>query len=169
MLNSLASSWQLHESGTAYFGVWNLLIRYITFLGMGILLWTARRNVLVYLKEPVLLHAWMLSIHVCVLGALSAEYLQWAKASGASTQYKLGLTVLWGVYALVLIIYGIWKMVRYLRLAAIILFGITLIKLFFYDLAGASTITKTVSFISLGVILLLVSYLYNRYKEKLFS
>jgi uncharacterized membrane protein len=46
---------------------------------------------------------------------------------------------------------------------------ITLIKLFMYDLAGAGTITKTVSFISLGVLLLVVSFLYNKYKDVLFG
>jgi uncharacterized membrane protein len=46
---------------------------------------------------------------------------------------------------------------------------ITLVKLFLYDLAESGTITKTVSFISLGAILLLVSYLYHRYKEALFG
>jgi uncharacterized membrane protein len=41
--------------------------------------------------------------------------------------------------------------------------------LFIYDLDKAGTVAKTVSFISLGAILLLVSYLYNRYKEVLFG
>lgn len=50
-----------------------------------------------------------------------------------------------------------------------VLFLVTISKLFFYDLAEAGTITKTVSFLSLGAILLLVSYLYNRYKDALFG
>jgi uncharacterized membrane protein len=73
------------------------------------------------------------------------------------------------VYALFLIVLGIRNKQKPVRMAAIVLFGITLVKLFFYDLADAGTITKTISFISLGVILLLVSFLYNKYKEVLFG
>jgi len=79
------------------------------------------------------------------------------------------LSILWGVYALALVVLGIRKKQKHLRLAGIALFLVTLIKLFLYDLAGAGTITKTVSFISLGVLLLVVSFLYNKYKEVLFG
>jgi uncharacterized membrane protein len=49
------------------------------------------------------------------------------------------------------------------------LFGITLIKLFFYDIAQLDTIFKTVIFISLGLLLLVISFLYNKYKKRLFG
>jgi uncharacterized membrane protein len=70
---------------------------------------------------------------------------------------------------MMLVVLGIRKKQKHLRLAGIALFMITLIKLFMYDLAGAGTITKTVSFISLGVLLLVVSFLYNKYKDVLFG
>jgi uncharacterized membrane protein len=83
-----------------------------------------------------------------------------------STQsYKLGLSILWGVYALFLIILGIWKHKQYLRIAAIILFSITLMKLFFYDISNLNTIAKTIVFVSLGVLLLIISFLYTKYKS----
>jgi uncharacterized membrane protein len=169
LLNYMAEEYSLRTKGSEYFGALNLLIRYIVFIVLGILLWFGRRSIIIFVKEKTLVNAWTLAINVCMLAIICAEYLHWAKALGANNQYKLGLTVIWGVYALLLIIYGIWKKVQFLRIAAIALFGGTLVKLFFYDLAGAGTITKTISFISLGVILLVVSYLYNRYKEKLFS
>jgi uncharacterized membrane protein len=67
------------------------------------------------------------------------------------------------------VVLGIRKKQKHLRLAGIVLFLVTLIKLFLYDLAGSGTITKTISFISLGVLLLVVSFLYNKYKEVLFG
>jgi len=85
---------------------------------------------------------------------------------GASEQsYKLGLSILWGEYALFLIGLGIWKKKQYLRIGAIILFGVTLIKLFVYDIAHLNTISKTIVFCSLGVLLLIISFLYNKYKS----
>ncbi len=52
-----------------------------------------------------------------------------------SASNKLALSILWGIYALLLIILGIWKKKKHLRIGAIALFAVTLIKLFFYDIS----------------------------------
>jgi uncharacterized membrane protein len=54
--------------------------------------------------------------------------------------------------------------VRTLRMIAMVLFGIAILKIFFYDLSFLETIYRIVSFIGLGIILLTVSYLYQRYR-----
>jgi uncharacterized membrane protein len=87
--------------------------------------------------------------------------------SESDQSYKLGLSILWGVYALLLIILGIWKNKKYLRISAIVLFGVTLVKLFFYDIASLNGISKTIVFVSLGLLLLIISFLYNKYKHKI--
>ena len=69
------------------------------------------------------------------------------------------------LFALGLIVLGIWKRIPHARIAGIFLFGATLLKLFFYDIEHLATIPKTIIFVALGMLLLLVSYLYNRYKE----
>jgi uncharacterized membrane protein len=66
---------------------------------------------------------------------------------------------------LILIGLGIWKKKKYLRIGAIALFGITLYKLFFYDISDLDTIAKTIVFVSLGALLLIISFLYNKYKQ----
>jgi uncharacterized membrane protein len=85
--------------------------------------------------------------------------------AGAENSYKLGLSILWGFYSLFLIVLGIWKNKKYLRIGAIILFSVTLLKLFLYDIAHLETIAKTVVFVSLGILLLIISFLYNKYKH----
>jgi hypothetical protein len=77
---------------------------------------------------------------------------------------NLSLTILWGIYALMLIILGIAKRQKHLRVMAIVLFSITLIKLFLVDIARFDTIGKTIVFVSLGTLLLIISFLYNKYK-----
>jgi uncharacterized membrane protein len=167
-LNELGRYYQyLHEVETP-FGMWNFNIRYIV-AAMMILLLLQGRDIAKSFSEKKVNNSWQLIIHGMVLALLSAEYLHWTGISGDGDQYKLGLSILWGVYALYLIIWGIYKKQKHLRLAAIVVFIITLGKLFIYDLDEAGTVTKTISFISLGAILLLVSYLYNRYKEVLFG
>ena len=50
-------------------------------------------------------------------------------------------------------------------MGAIVMFGLTLIKLFFYDISHLDTIAKTVVFVVLGILLLIISFLYNKYKH----
>ncbi len=47
----------------------------------------------------------------------------------------------------------------------IAIFGVTLIKLFIYDVSHMDTIPKTILFVSLGILLLIISFLYNKYKH----
>jgi uncharacterized membrane protein len=102
---------------------------------------------------------------VSVLTVSSSELIKWMNVAESAESYKLGLSILWGVYSLVLISLGIWKKKKYLRIGAIALFAVTLIKLFFYDLSSLDTISKTIVFVSLGVLLLIISFIYNKYKN----
>ncbi|SMD32431.1 Predicted membrane protein [Reichenbachiella faecimaris] len=71
--------------------------------------------------------------------------------------------VVWALSALILMVVGMKLRMKPLRLASLVVFTITIAKLFFYDLAGNST-GKIISFILLGVILLLISFLYQKLK-----
>ncbi|WP_447635684.1 DUF2339 domain-containing protein [Flavobacterium microcysteis] len=102
---------------------------------------------------------------ILVIWILSAEMLIWLNAFNIYENNKLGLSILWGIYSLLLISYGIWKSKKHLRILAIVLFGITLLKLFFYDIVHLNTIRKTIVFVSLGILLLVISFLYNKYKH----
>jgi len=44
-----------------------------------------------------------------------------------------------------------------------------LLKLFFYDISHLNLISKAIVFISLGALLLIISFLYNRYKHAIFD
>ena len=86
---------------------------------------------------------------------------------GSDASYKLALSILWGVYALFLVVIGIWKNKKHLRIGAIIIFTLTLVKLFAYDISHLNTISKTIVFVSLGILLLIISFLYNKYKANI--
>ncbi len=146
-------------------GTFHIIIRYISIGFFGLLLYATYRYVQ---QEFVGLHLRLVFELVCftaLLWVISSELLHWMDVSGAaqSQAYKLALSILWGVYALLLIGYGIWKRKAHLRIAAMFLFGLTLLKLFFYDIAHLNTISKTIVLVSLGVLLLISSFLYNKY------
>ena len=78
---------------------------------------------------------------------------------------QLALSLAWLVYAVGLICFGIWRRLRWLRLAAMVLFAFIIVKIFAYDLRFLTAAIRYISFAVLGVILLGVSYLYQRYKS----
>ena len=78
---------------------------------------------------------------------------------------QLTLSLAWLVYAIGLIVFGIWRRMRWLRLAAMALFAFIIIKIFAYDLGFLKAALRSISFVGLGVILLAVSYLYQRYRS----
>jgi uncharacterized membrane protein len=75
---------------------------------------------------------------------------------------QLVLSIIWGVYATFLMVWGIWRSRREQRWLALGLLLLTIAKVFLIDLASLERIYRIASFLALGVILLLVSYLYQR-------
>jgi uncharacterized membrane protein len=77
-----------------------------------------------------------------------------------------GLSVLWTVYALAAMAIGLWRDVAALRRAAIALFALTVGKVLLVDLAGLDALYRIVSFVVLGAVLLLASFLYARLRRR---
>ena len=65
-----------------------------------------------------------------------------------------------------LIYFGLFRQMKHLRIAGFILFGVILVKLFFYDLSHLDTLSKTIVFVSLGVLLLVSSFFYQKIAKK---
>jgi hypothetical protein len=75
------------------------------------------------------------------------------------------LTVAWTIEGLGLMAAGFLLRERTLRLSGLGLFAVCLFKVFVIDLRGLETIYRIFSFIVLGIILLLVSFAYTKYKD----
>lgn len=146
-----------------------LYVRYICFIALGSLVWGAWHTLKNIPGRNDAVRIYSTVFNVVLLSVICNEFIHWMHLSGYPGLYKLGLSIICGLYALVLIFVGIRIRQKHLRISAIILFGVTLIKLFFYDLAALSTVSKTIVLIILGVILLIVSFLYNKYKSAIFG
>lgn len=146
----------------------NIGIRYISFALVSLNLWSVFSslkddlNIELPLKPPAIFEC-LLSI--TIVWVLSSELINWLDILYSAEAYKLGLSILWGAYSLLIISIGIGKKRSHLRIGAIALFAITLLKLFFYDITHLSTISKTVVFMLLGCLLLVISFLYNKFKH----
>jgi uncharacterized membrane protein len=83
--------------------------------------------------------------------------------------HKIGWPILWGVGSFLLISIGFKQKIRHLRIISLVLFLITLLKLFIIDIKGISEGGKIAAFISLGILLLIISFMYQRLKKLLLT
>lgn len=71
-------------------------------------------------------------------------------------------SALWMAYGAMLMIIGFWRRSAFVRWQALVLIAITTVKVFVYDVSQLDHIYRVVSFIALGVMLLAVSFVYQR-------
>jgi uncharacterized membrane protein len=76
-----------------------------------------------------------------------------------------GVSILWSLFALALILGGIQKQLGALRFAGLGLFTVVGFKVFFSDLANLDQFYRIVAFILLGVLILCGAFLYLKYRQ----
>ncbi|MFY7840871.1 MAG: DUF2339 domain-containing protein [Lacibacter sp.] len=79
------------------------------------------------------------------------------------------ISLIWIAGAITFFTAGFFLKKRILRFFSIALFGITLFKLVVSDSQRFSTVEKIITYVSIGVVLLVISFLYQKYKELLFA
>ena len=79
------------------------------------------------------------------------------------------LSAFWAVTGLAGLVLGLLRDVRILRLGALALLGLAVVKVFVYDLAELDSIYRAVSFIALGLLLLGGAFAYQRIRRELRS
>jgi uncharacterized membrane protein len=164
-LSVLRSSYLFDSNNQYFYREGNIAVRYLGIVLMIPLLLINMRFMKSEIFDQRFRIAEKLLLHLAILILLSSELVHWLDMALVENSFKLGLSILWGTYALFLIVLGLWKNLGYLRIAAIVLFGVTLVKLFLYDMADMSTIARTIVMIVLGVLLLVASFLYNKNKK----
>jgi uncharacterized membrane protein len=79
------------------------------------------------------------------------------------------ISVIWAMFSIVLMILGFRKNSDRMRKIALGLLFLTTFKVFLFDIRNISTPYRILSFIVLGLILILISYLYNQAKGRLLT
>jgi len=87
--------------------------------------------------------------------------------TGLEQAKNFSLSAIWAVYSVLLVVVGIFKRVRVLRIAGLVLFWITILKVFLIDVFGIGGIYRVASLMSLGVILVVTGYLYHRFQDRI--
>jgi uncharacterized membrane protein len=107
----------------------------------------------------------LLTAQFLTLALLSSEIEAYWAIHNGHLQRELMLSVTWGVYATALVVIGLARDYAPIRYFAIVVLAITILKVFFFDMAELDRIYRVGSIIVLGVLLLVTSYLYSRSKQ----
>jgi uncharacterized membrane protein len=107
------------------------------------------------------------TLNVLALWALSLEVRQYFAHFNDHLGRQMALSLLWTTYASGLLISGERRNSEALRWQGLVLFGIAVGKVFLYDLSFLSGGYRIISSIVLGVVLLGVSFLYQRHVSAL--
>lgn len=75
--------------------------------------------------------------------------------------------VAWTLYALLLMVVGLWRRDRLVRLAALGIFGLTIARVLVYETWRLGPLYKVASFVTLGAVLIGLGYVYTKYQDKL--
>jgi uncharacterized membrane protein len=125
--------------------------------------------VLAYLgsyRLPALWIAGGLAVYGASLGILDvAERIGTASVATSFQRGHSGVSALWGLLGLVLLVVGLRRASRPLRLGGLALLAISLAKLFLYDLATLSSVTRALSFLAVGAVLLLGGFFVQRLSQ----
>lgn len=109
-----------------------------------------------------------LCANIVMLWALSCEVWDYWSPSGFEDERRsdlaqqLGLSLLWTTYATALVAAGVRWTNTALRWQGLALLGLVAIKVFLYDLSSLEAIYRIVSFMVFGLLLLGVSFFYQR-------
>ena len=82
------------------------------------------------------------------------------------TVFDFTYSAVWMIYSSLLLLVGFWKHSSFVRWQGIVLLTLTVGKVFFSDIHMLERFYRIAAFVALGLILLVVSYFYQRNRAK---
>ena len=117
-------------------------------------------------------YAWGINIMLFLFLSIEGEHLYLAvfavpaTIEHVTTQYqKAGLTIVWALFSFTIMWLGMKHKSKRLRVISLTIFTLALLKLFLLDIRNISAGGKIAAFIMLGVLLLIISFMYQRLKN----
>jgi uncharacterized membrane protein len=135
--------------------------------------WMVARQRVGKLKAPVELFTWLACLTVVILVSAEGQLLinmlyyspKYSLDELERVYNKTGLPILWGLCSFAFMWMGMRHKFKQLRIISLVLFSITLLKLFLFDIRNIPVAGKIAAFFCLGVLLLVVSFMYQRLKK----
>ena len=86
----------------------------------------------------------------------------WSRARSVTIARGFTYSTLWMAYGAMLMVVGFWRTSAFVRWQALLLIAATIVKVFIYDTSQLDRIYRILSFVVLGVLLLAISFAYQR-------
>jgi hypothetical protein len=137
-------------------------------LFVGTRLLAPPRNFVLHSNVPPILAGFGTVLAFLLLNIEIADYFS-QPGSTLTFQFRgnfardMTYSIAWALFALVLLIYGILKTIPAARHAAMGLLCVTLLKLFFHDLAHLGQLYRIGAFVGVAVIAMLASFAYQKF------
>jgi uncharacterized membrane protein len=104
----------------------------------------------------------VLAVYAGSLGLLGLSQELGGSVTTAFQRGHTAVSAFWGTIGLAALYLGLTRRSTTLRLAGFALFGVSLAKIFAYDLRMLSSVTRALSFLAVGAVLLLAGFFYQR-------
>ena len=159
---------------TSYLPLWNLPFLQGLFLTsvLGVLVWQmGRSGAQPHPRERQLRTPMILTAIVLIFLKVTMEVLAFFKLGSDATavsqalKSQLSLSLVWGLYAGGVIWAGFARRFKPVRVLGMNLLAITVLKLFVLDMQALDKGYRIVAFVGLGVLLLVISLLYQRDRQ----
>jgi uncharacterized membrane protein len=106
---------------------------------------------------------------VVLLWGLTMEIIGWAERSTPPQNLlsveTVAVSILFGVYAVVLVSVGVGTRTAINRIAGLGLIGLVIVKLYLFDVWQLERIYRISAFVALGLLLMGTSFLYSRFRR----
>ncbi|MEJ2132013.1 MAG: DUF2339 domain-containing protein, partial [Gammaproteobacteria bacterium] len=126
----------------------------------AVIVWSVQANVIRHLR------VYAAALSFAVLNGVVARGVHFfggieysARALYGSAMFQVAISITWTILALGLMVTATRRGLREIWFTGTTLLGVVVVKLFLVDLAGIGTISRIVSFIVVGLLILLVGYL----------
>ena len=144
----------------------------IAALYLAALLVARERRSIMSLEKSALVPGLLIGANFLTLWVLSFECIAVVDSgivgvTGSTAYYvkSLALSLTWAIYASVCLAVGIVGRWRMVRMAGLGLLAVPIVKLFLFDSLALEQGYRVAAFLSLGIIMLTVGFLYQRYSE----
>jgi hypothetical protein len=153
-----------YANAQSYLLLWNT--RFLTFAVAALSLflaawWAARLSRRIALVE-------YFAAHAVLLWGLGMEVIGWAEKSTPAENLlsveTVAISILFGVYAAILVSVGVATRSTVNRIAGLALIALVILKLYLFDIWQLERIYRISAFVVLGILLIATSFLYSRFR-----
>ncbi len=155
---------EMYANAQSHSLLWNR--RFLTFVVVGLCLLTAARWSQTFRRVAL---GEYFAGHFVLLFGLTLEVIDWASRSTPSQSVAsvetVSISVLFGVYAVALIVLGVATRTALNRIAGLALIGLVIVKLYLFDVWQLERVYRISAFVALGALLIGTSFLYSRFRR----